>query len=517
MSERGDRSDADKFEKRPSRIDGLDVIAKGGFFQGSIIIVQGPPGVGKTILGNQLCFHHAAAGGQALYVTLLAETHARMLRHIGKLDFFDGSVIPDQLAYYSSFPVLEAEGTRGLLTLVRREIQAHHATLLVLDGLVAAEQASGSDLEFKKFIHELQTIGTMAPCTMFLLSSRSGDNDLTTVEHTMVDGVIEMRSRLYGWRAERDLEILKRRGDEFLRGRHAFRISDAGIIVYPRFEALFALPSRTELHDRPRAVTGLPQFDAMLDGGFPPASTTLLAGPSGSGKTTFGLHFLSQCTPQEPGLFFGFYEPPEHIRAKAATLSLDVAGLIERGDVALNWQPATEALLDDTCAQLLAAVRTRRVRRLFLDGLDGFARLADAPERVSYILTALVNELRGLGVTSVFTRESDDLLGNAGGFPLPARSPRSGSEIADNIVVFQFVKLRSTLHRTVSITKVRDSRIDNRLRLFDITGHGLVVDDSADRAEAILADAGQPGASGRSRLARLPQGSRRRTPSLQVP
>ncbi len=136
---------------------------------------------------------------------------------------------------------------------------------------------------------------------------------------------------------------------------------------------------------------------------------------------------------------------------------------------------------------------------------------------MSYILTALVNELRGLGVTSVFTRESDDLLGNAGGFPLPARSPRSVSEIADNIVVFQFVKLRSTLHRTVSITKVRDSRIDNRLRLFDITGHGLVVDDSADRAEAILADAGQPGASGRSRLARLPQGSRRRTPSLQVP
>ena len=61
------------------------------------------------------------------------------------------------------------------------------------------------------------------------------------MEHTMVDCVIEMRSRLYGWRAERDLQILKRRGDGFLRGRHAFRISDAGITVFPRFEALLAI------------------------------------------------------------------------------------------------------------------------------------------------------------------------------------------------------------------------------------------------------------------------------------
>ena len=42
-------------------------------------------------------------------MTLLAETHARMLLHIGNLAFFRSSAIPDQLSYLSAFPVLETE------------------------------------------------------------------------------------------------------------------------------------------------------------------------------------------------------------------------------------------------------------------------------------------------------------------------------------------------------------------------------------------------------------------------
>ena len=378
---------------------------------------------------------------------------------------------------------------RGLLTLLRREVRAHAATLLVLDGLVAAEKAAGSDIEFKKFIHELQTQATMANCMMFLLTSGGEDPDLTTAEHTMVDAVIQMRSRLYGWRAERDLEILKRRGDGFLRGRHAFRISDAGITVFPRFEALFAIPTRTEREDSPRASTGLTQLDAMLDGGVPQGSCTLLVGPSGSGKTSFGLHFLGQCSPEEPGLFFGFYEAPAGVRAKAAALGLAVSGLLDSGDVALNWQPTTEALLDETCARLLDSVRVRGARRLVLDGLGGIAKLARGTRPRGL-------HLDGAGQRTTRTRRHQRLhqgdrrsAGQRLGIARARRSPVAVSEIADNIVLFQFVKLRSQLYRTVSALKARDSRIDDRLRLFEITGSGIVVDDAPDRAEAIFAEA----------------------------
>src|SRR5438132_2038935 len=71
----------------PSGVPGLDAVLRGGFLRGGVFIVQGSPGAGKTILGNQICFRHVAAGGRALYTTLLAENHARMLLHIGQLGF----------------------------------------------------------------------------------------------------------------------------------------------------------------------------------------------------------------------------------------------------------------------------------------------------------------------------------------------------------------------------------------------------------------------------------------------
>jgi circadian clock protein KaiC len=53
-------------QRLPSGIAGLDRILGGGLFIGGNYLVVGPPGAGKTILGNQLCFHHIATGGRAI-------------------------------------------------------------------------------------------------------------------------------------------------------------------------------------------------------------------------------------------------------------------------------------------------------------------------------------------------------------------------------------------------------------------------------------------------------------------
>ena len=171
--------------RMPTGIAGLDVILKGGFLRGGIYIIQGPPGAGKTILGNQVCYDHVAAGGRALYVTLLAENHDRMLMHMGELQFFDRDEITRSLEYISAFRILEEEGLKGLLTLIRREIQGRKISVLVLDGLVAAEHSAPSELEFKKFIHGLQTQAVVTDCTMFLLTSAGEDS--ISPEHTTIN------------------------------------------------------------------------------------------------------------------------------------------------------------------------------------------------------------------------------------------------------------------------------------------------------------------------------------------
>lgn len=38
----------------------LDDVCDGGLVRGSLLAISGPPGSGKTILAQQICFHNAA-------------------------------------------------------------------------------------------------------------------------------------------------------------------------------------------------------------------------------------------------------------------------------------------------------------------------------------------------------------------------------------------------------------------------------------------------------------------------
>jgi len=379
----------------PSHVSGLDAVLCGGFLQGGLYMVQGPPGAGKTILASQILYGNAAAGGRALFVTVLGENHGRMFTHLRPMRFFDPSVIPDKVAYISAFYALEDEGLKGLSTLLRREVQAHGATLLVLDGMSAIEEKAGASFEMKRFTHELQTLASVTDCTMFLLTTASGV--MSSPQHTMVDGLIELRQRLYGLRNERRLQVHKIRGSAFLEGEHAFRITRDGVTVFPRIEALLATPTRRDPPPPMRVSSGIASLDAMFGGGIPAASVTALVGPAGAGKTTLGLHFLSSSSADEPGLLFGCDEPPERLRLKAAKMGLGLAAAEQRGDVELLWYPIGEHILDELAHRLLDAVRRRGVKRLVIDGVSGFQQAALEPERIVRFWSVLSNELRARG------------------------------------------------------------------------------------------------------------------------
>lgn len=469
-----------RLERVPSGIAGLDTILGGGFFKGGLYIIQGTPGTGKTTLANQICFHHIAIGGHALYTTLLAEYHARMAQHLGSMSFFDAAKIPDQLTYISGFRPLRQEGPQGLLGLLRREIGTHGASILILDGFATAQRAAGNGQDFSEFVHQLQGIAIAADCTMFLLTSTEGIPN--TPEYTMVDGIVELSDHLTGWTTERALQVIKFRGSGYLPGRHTFRITDDGLVVYPRIEALLARPSRPDPGGTEKIPSGVDRLDAMLGGGLPAASTTMLIGPTGVGKTTLGLQFLSRCSESEPGLLFGFYETPARIAAKVEGVCRPLRGLIDGGVVELLWQPPTDGLLDAYGERLLEAVRRRGVKRLFIDGLGALRNAASDPTRIGHFLDALTNELRVQGVTTVYTLEVADIIGPS------IRAPINDlSSLAENLILLRFIELRSHLYRLISILKVRDSDFDPSLYQFLTTNRGLVIETSFDSAEAITA------------------------------
>ncbi len=469
--------------RMPTGVPGLDEVLKGGLFGGAAYIVRGTPGAGKTILANQICMHHVQQGGRALFVTLLAESHARMLQHMGQLDFYEPGVVPDKLYYVSGFRELEEQGLKGLMDLLRREIRSHKATLLIIDGLVAVEEMSASDGEFRKFVHEFQAHVAVADCTALVLTNGSrGDHH---PEHTMVDGLISMVDTSFGKHKQRDIEVLKFRGSNMLSGRHPFRITGAGIVVYPRFEALYARPSRPDAPTNEKVSVGVPQLDEMLEGGFPRATTTLFMGASGTGKTTLGLHFICNSSAAEPGLMYCFYETPERLILNAASLGLDLQGAIDRGDVEVIWRPITEQIIDDLAGELVAAVHRRGVKRLFIDGLNGFVESADVPDRVIHVFSALAGEMKVLGVSAIFTTETRNIVGPAIEMPFGGLS-----SIAENVLLLRFVEYHARIYRLLSILKVRGNGFDSALREFHISGDGIELLDTFENASSILSGHG---------------------------
>jgi circadian clock protein KaiC len=473
------------FPRVSTGIAGLDTILGGGVMRGGIYIVQGDPGAGKTILANQIGFHHFAAitKANALFVTLLAENHARMLSNIRPLSFFDGSRIPDRLTYLSALSEFREGGLKALTDLLRREIMRRRSTVLVLDGLVSAQASEMSNQAFKEFVHSLQELALATDCTMFLITNVSIG---VSPEQTMVDGLIELSDRSYGSRSESDLHVRKFRGSPFLRGRHSYKITNDGIRVYPRIETLLAHPTQPDQGRADRHSTGVAKLDELLGGGLPGASTTMVMGPSGAGKTTLGMHFLSKSSKKEPGLLFGFYETPARILSNTAQNCPQLPPLVASGVVEILWQPPTDDMLDAYGQRLLEAVHRRKVRRLFIDGLSGLMKAAVEPGRMDHFFTALANELRVLKVTTVYTLEVPDILGPAIRVPLD-----DISSIAENMVLLRYIELRSQLYRLLSVLKVRGSNFDASLHEFKITGKGMEIENTADTAESIMSSFGQ--------------------------
>ena len=97
---------------------------------------------GKTTLGNQLAFHHAATGGQALVTTLLAEAHDLMLANLRGFRFFDPALVGDRVHYLNLFDALAEEGLDGIIAAVRRVARESNASLLVVDGAAVIEDVA---------------------------------------------------------------------------------------------------------------------------------------------------------------------------------------------------------------------------------------------------------------------------------------------------------------------------------------------------------------------------------------
>lgn len=327
-----------------TRVPGLDEILGGGLIKGDAYLLAGEPGTGKTTLGNQIAFTYAATGGRVLIATLLTESHDRMLAHMQPFRFFDRRLVGDRIRYLSLLGAMQDDGPEGVIGQLVSLIREHSATLLVIDGAGAARMLTGSEFDYARFIHGIQTRTSLLGCTTVLLVGKRE----AEAAATHVDGVIQLVNEPTTARDARWLRVAKLRGSDHLNGRHRFAIGSRGVAVFPRMEAAHTHLEPTWHAPDGRMSFGIPGLDTMLGGGLPDSSATLVMGTPGGGKTLLGLHFLAEGARRgEPGLFVGFHEPPAALVSIAEGLGMGLAPHVDSGLVRTMWRPPLELSPDE--------------------------------------------------------------------------------------------------------------------------------------------------------------------------
>lgn len=453
-------------------VPGLDAILGGGLVGGGVYLLEGMAGAGKTILSSQIGFHRVRQGEKVLYMTLIAESHDKLLSHLKGLSFFDEAAVAQQMLFVSGYHELMKDGLDGFLKLIASSIHDYRPRLMIIDGFRSAREFSETELSLSKFIHELNALVAAMGCTTLLLAPLSGNEPHP--EHTLVDGLIELNRFSDGMRRAREIEVHKMRARDHLMGKHFFRITEAGLSAYPRLESRSASPAGP-VDLKTRLGFGLPHLDALLGGGFAQGSTTTLVGQSGVGKTLLGLQFLSAGLARgERCAYLGFYESPQRLIGKAEGVSIPLAAAVAENRLVIQWQPSVELAIDELAANALAAVKEIGASRIVIDGVEGFRDSAMRPERFGLFLNAMLHQLREANVTTLLTEE----------LPLYAE-PGHGksvrvSALTENLVLLRYAEAHGQLRRMISVIKQRESAHDTSLRELVISPRGIDVVDGTN-------------------------------------
>ncbi len=227
----------------------------------------------------------------------------------------------------------------------------------------------------------------------------------------------------------------------------------------------------------PRAKSGVPGFDELVDGGFHKGTVNTITGSSGTGKTVFASQFIHfGCGTGEKGMIITPSESAEYLkREMMSSFGWDYSDLETKGmlsivdvtDPVLRLQKSIDVDPVDFLINFRKMVERKleevKPTRLFIDDLTAFFMAVEAPFKVRSLTDDLFGTLRASGVTTVVT------IGTAFG------TNQFLEYGADSATMLTRERIGNTLIRSIYVMKMRGSKIANSIRVLDISDDGMSV------------------------------------------
>lgn len=246
-----------------------------------------------------------------------------------------------------------------------------------------------------------------------------------------------------------------------------------------------------------RVSTGIAGLDAMLHGGVPRGSVTLVRGGPGAGKTTLAMQFLVDgAQAGERGLYLSLEEPVDEIVANASHHGWPVADLVAKGDLVVhaltltrvkdylktdaaqqNWLISMESTANRAgfsgefraqgVAQLVSRlVRDAGAKRLVFDSLTMFTSQFEQRVDLHLETLELIREISKEGCTTMFVAHAD---------PQGAHVFAAEEYLCHGVVNLHFMQQGSRAHQAIQVLKMRGIAHDRELRPYRITQGGVHV------------------------------------------
>lgn len=288
-------------ERVPTGITRLDQLIEGGFPRGSLILLAGKPGSGKTVFSVKFLCEGVQSGESGIYVSFAEgkETFMHnMVRHLGIE--YEKYLKTEKFSFLDLITVKE-EGITTVLESILAEIQRLNAKRLVIDSYSALAQAFENKINVRIVIHTI--LGKMvrkSGCTTILISEipRSQEQIGMGIEEFVADGVILLKDiDVYDQlgdgdtypgqievRTARAMEILKMRGTERRQKRSLFTLK-GGFQCFEPYHENLDMTTRGAIPDidHEHISSGIRDFDDIT-GGFLKGSFNLFKIEHGVGR-----------------------------------------------------------------------------------------------------------------------------------------------------------------------------------------------------------------------------------------